>query len=117
MNTKTPPVYSTESGRLCPDCGQPVSGCTCKRQSHAVQGDGNVRLSRETKGRKGKGVTVISGLPLPDDELKALGKQLKKLCGSGGSVKNGRLEIQGDHRDLLMTELKSRGYQVKKSGG
>lgn len=117
MSKNVSPVYSTESGRLCPDCGQPLSGCTCKKPSQAVQGDGNVRLSRETKGRKGKGVTVISGLPLHDDELKALGKQLKKLCGSGGAVKNGLLEIQGDHRDLLMTELQRRGYQAQKSGG
>ncbi len=117
MNKKSSPVYSTETGSLCPGCGQPLSGCTCSRKAKTVLGDGNVRISRETKGRKGKGVTVISGLPLHGEQLKALGQQLKKKCGSGGSVKNGRLEIQGDHRDLLLDELRDCGFQAKKSGG
>lgn len=74
-------------------------------------------MGRETKGRKGKGVTVITGVPLPPAELKKLGAQLKKLCGSGGTVKGGLIEIQGDHRDRLVQELAGRGWTVKRSGG
>jgi translation initiation factor 1 len=76
-----------------------------------------VRISRETKGRKGKGVTLISGIPLAESELKAFAAKLKKLCGSGGAIKNGVVEIQGDHRDRLMTELQGNGWAVKRSGG
>ncbi|MCH2100391.1 MAG: stress response translation initiation inhibitor YciH [Planctomycetes bacterium] len=80
-------------------------------------GDGVVRIGRETKGRKGGGVTVVTGVPLEGKELKALAKKLKQLCGSGGSVMGGRIEIQGDHRDRLVAELSKRGWTVKKSGG
>lgn len=76
-----------------------------------------VRVGRETKGRKGKGVTVISGLPLEADALQQLASELKKRCGSGGTVRDGRIEIQGDHRDLLLGELQRRGWPAKKSGG
>ena len=76
-----------------------------------------VRVSRETKGRKGKGVTLVTGLPLSASELNALGKKLKKKCGTGGTVKNGVIEIQGDHRDVLVTELIKLGYDAKRSGG
>ena len=80
-------------------------------------GDGVVRVGRETKGRKGKGVTVITGLPLAHDELARLATRLKKRCGSGGTVRDGLIEIQGDHRDLLVTELDGLGYRVKRAGG
>ena len=80
-------------------------------------GDGVVRVGRETKGRKGKGVTVITGLPLAHDELARLATRLKKRCGSGGTVRDGVIEIQGDHRDLLVTELDGLGYRVKRAGG
>jgi len=76
-----------------------------------------IRVARETKGRKGKGVTVVTGLSLDDPELAALGKQLKQKCGAGGTVKNGVIEIQGDHRDLVVTLLNAMGYQAKRSGG
>jgi len=76
-----------------------------------------VRVGRETKGRKGKGVTLITGVPLDHDGLKALAKELKKQCGAGGAVKGGAIEIQGDHRDALVEALKSRGWVVKRSGG
>ena len=109
-------VYSTEHGRMCPGCGQPVDECICGEEL-APQGDGIVRVSRETKGRKGKGVTLITGVPLKSNELKALAKQLKQRCGTGGAVKDGVIEIQGDQRDLLVEELKKKGYQVKKAGG
>jgi translation initiation factor 1 len=76
-----------------------------------------VRVGRETKGRAGKGVTVITGLPLRGDALSALATQLKKRCGSGGTVKDGVIEIQGDHRDALVAELIRLGYSAKRSGG
>ena len=79
--------------------------------------DGVVRVSRQTKGRKGKGVTLITGVPLTGDELKDLGRQLKQRCGSGGTVKNGIIEIQGDHRDTVVGELQKKNWQVKKAGG
>ncbi|MCK5113874.1 MAG: translation initiation factor Sui1 [Phycisphaerae bacterium] len=110
-------VYSTEHGRLCPDCGQQIDKCTCRSGQLIPQTDGIVRVSRETKGRKGKGVTLIAGLPLVGDELKKLSTQLKQKCGCGGTVKNGTIEIQGDHRDELITELQARGFTVKRSGG
>lgn len=78
---------------------------------------GPVRVARETKGRRGKGVTIVSGVPLAAEELSALGKQLKKTCGSGGTVKDGRIEIQGDHRDKVVALLQGRGWNVKRAGG
>lgn len=110
-------VYSTGSGRMCPSCQKPVSQCRCSRHAPAPRGDGIVRVSRETKGRKGKGVTLVSGIPLPESELKAYAAKLRKQCGSGGAVKNGIVEIQGDHRDRLIPELQSHGWTVKRSGG
>lgn len=109
-------VYSCEAGRLCPDCGKSIKQCDCKKQS-APKGDGVVRIQRETKGRKGKGVTLVSGVPLADDELKKLAKMLKQKCGTGGTIKQGVIEIQGDHRDVLFAELQNKGWTVKKTGG
>jgi translation initiation factor 1 len=79
--------------------------------------DGVVRVGRETKGRKGAGVTVITGIPTHPEGLKQIAKELKQKCGTGGTVKNGVIEIQGDRRDLLVAELAARGYTVKRSGG
>ena len=111
-------VYSTESGRVCPDCGQPVAACTCKQNAKAVPaGDGIVRVSLDTKGRKGKGVTVVMGVPLDAAALAALGKQLKANCGSGGTTKDGVIEIQGDHRDTVIAALQKQGMTVKRAGG
>ena len=111
-------VYSTDKGRLCPHCGQPQKACACKQQSAvAPAGDGIVRIQRQTQGRAGKAVTVISGLPLAGEALKELAKTLKQRCGSGGAIKGGAIEIQGDHRELLQAELQQRGYTVKLSGG
>ena len=111
-------VYSTESGRMCPGCNKPASQCIChKKQKQILPKDGIVRLMRETKGRKGKGVTLINGLPLDAVALKKLAKSLKQKCGSGGSIKNGVIEIQGDHRDALEKELARLGYTVKRAGG
>jgi translation initiation factor 1 len=114
-------VYSTGPGRLCPECARPVADCRCRRskpaQESVPKGDGVVRVGRQTQGRKGKGVTVITGLPLAGDALDEFATRLKKRCGSGGSVHEGVIEIQGDHRDALVTELGRLGYTVKRSGG
>ena len=109
-------VYSTVLGRTCPDCGKAKAECVC-RQSSQSAGDGRVRVSRETKGRKGKGVTLVTGLPVSGEALKNLAKRLKQVCGTGGTVKEGIIEIQGDHRDKLVEKLTDLGYTVKKSGG
>ena len=111
------PVYSCQQGRLCPKCAQPEKLCRCKSRPAAPRGDGIVRIQRETKGRKGKGVTLITGVPLEGDKLKAMAKKLKQKCGTGGTVKNGVIEIQGDHRQLLLAELQKEGWQVKLAGG
>jgi translation initiation factor 1 len=112
------PVYSTESGRLCPACGQAKAGCRCKQASAAVPlGNGEVRIWRETKGRGGKGVTVIRGVPLAGEALAALGKQLRTSCGTGGTVKDGAIELQGDHAGRAIELLAGKGWKVKRSGG
>jgi len=110
-------VYSSEHGRMCPQCSKPVAECTCSKSKSLPKGDGIVRVGRETKGRKGKGVTLVWGVPVAEEELKELAQQLKKKCGSGGTIKDGVIEIQGDHRDLLIAELQKQGWSVKKSGG
>ena len=110
-------VYSTETGRMCPSCRQPVAQCQCK-SAHAVPvGDGVVRVSRETKGRGGKAVTVVRGVLLAEPELVLLGKDIKAACGSGGTVKDGVIEVQGDHIERVMEALKKRGHTVKRAGG
>jgi translation initiation factor 1 len=110
-------VYSTSGGRMCPGCGRPVGECVCREAAPAVAGDGVVRVGRETKGRKGKGVTVITGVALDREGLAKLAGELKRMCGAGGTVKGSVIEIQGDHRDLLVKELQRRGYAAKRSGG
>jgi translation initiation factor 1 len=120
---KAPPdgggiVYSTDVGERCPNCQRPVRECVCRRGTPGKTSScGVVRVSRETQGRKGKGVTVVTGLGLPPIELDALATELKKRCGSGGSAENGRIEIQGDHRDRLVEELTRRGWKTKRAGG
>jgi translation initiation factor 1 len=113
-------VYSTESGKICPLCQKPVSQCTCKKKKSRSQTnikyDGIIRIQREVK-RKGKTVTTVSAFQLADDELKNLATQLKRHCGAGGSVKDGVIIIQGDHRDTLIAELKNRGFKAKIAGG
>ncbi|MGO1462165.1 MAG: translation initiation factor Sui1 [Marinobacter sp.] len=109
-------VFSTEQGRMCPECRNPVDSCTCQQVSRP-SGDGIVRVSRETKGRKGKGVTLVAGIPMDEKELKAYAKVLKAKCGTGGTVKDGVVEIQGDQRDVLVPLLEQKGWVVKRSGG
>ncbi len=110
-------VYSTDSGRMCPVCRKPVSSCSCKAGAAKPVTDGIVRVSRETKGRAGKGVTLVRGLALDAAALAALGKQLKTACGSGGTVKDGVIEVQGDHCDRVIDILKGQGLVVKRAGG
>lgn len=110
-------VYSTDSGRMCPDCRQPIAQCACKKGAPVPVADGPVRVQRETKGRGGKAVTVIRGVPLDSVALALLAKRLKTTCGSGGTAKDGTIEIQGDHRDKVVTALVAEGYAVKKTGG
>lgn len=110
-------VYSSEKGRMCPGCGRPVAECVCRRRADSYSGDGIVRIRRETKGRGGKTVTILAGLPLDADGIKALAGDLKRRCGTGGTSRDGAIEIQGDHRDVLKQELERRGFRVKMVGG
>lgn len=105
--SKSTLVYSTETGRIKAE----------KPAAPIPTGDGIVRIRRETAGRNGKGVTTITGVPLAETELKALAKNLKVLCGVGGAIKDGVIEIQGDQRDKLKAELEKRGFTVKLAGG
>ena len=110
-------VYSTEAGRMCPVCRHPIVQCACRKNAAPAAGDGVVRIFFETKGRGGKGVTVIRGLGLAEDALAALGKKLKAACGVGGTAKDGVVELQGDHRDRVMALLAAQGVKAKKAGG
>lgn len=110
-------VYSTDVGRRCPNCQRPIAECVCKRGTPGKAVAGPVRVSREIQGRKGKGVTVVTGLGLAVSDLETLAGELKKRCGSGGTVTNDRIEIQGDHRDAIVAELVKRGFQAKRAGG
>ena len=108
MSKNSKLVYSTDAGRI----REAES-----KEPQAPAGDGIVRLHRETKGRKGAGVTLITGVPLAGNDLKALAKELKKKAGVGGSIKDGVIEIQGDQRDMLLPLLEKKGWTVKKAGG
>ena len=118
-------VFSTETGRSCPECGKPVSSCSCKKKK-AVKADkllkgypddGTIRIQWEFKGRKGKTVTAVFGVPLENEKLQKFAKTLKCRCGAGGSVKEGVIVIQGDHRQTLLDEIKKHGYIAKLAGG
>ncbi|MEJ2726594.1 MAG: translation initiation factor Sui1 [Deltaproteobacteria bacterium] len=118
-------VYSTETGRICPECGKPVSACSCKkrkvvkadRQPTSYPTDGTIRIQREVRGRKGKIVTAVYGVPLEKEKLLEFAKTLKQRCGAGGSVKDGVIVIQGDHRQTLLDEIRKQGYTAKLAGG
>ena len=110
-------VYSTEHGKMCPECRKSLAECVCSRNASTPASDGIVRVSRETKGRKGKGVTLIKGLTLDVLALAQLGKQLRTACGSGGTVKDGVIEIQGDHCERVIENLEKQGWVVKRAGG
>jgi translation initiation factor 1 len=115
-NTSGGLVYSTEGGRMCPACRRPVAQCTC-RQAAVPAGDGIVRVQRETKGRGGKAVTVVRGAPVDAAALVKLGQELKAACGTGGTVKDGTIEVQGDHAEKVVALLQQRGWRVKRAGG
>ena len=111
-------VYDSAHGRMCPRCRKPQAKCRCAEQIAAATrpvGDGIVRVRREL--RNGKPLTVVLGLPLRADELTELARKLKQGCGSGGTAKDGQIEIQGDHRDKVVATLQGAGYTVKLAGG
>jgi translation initiation factor 1 len=114
-------VYSTETGKICPSCEKPFAECVCRKKKPGSQPnikfDGIIRIQREVKGRKGKTVTTASGFQASAGELKKLATQLKRRCGTGGSVKDGVIIIQGDHRETLLTELNKLGFKSKLAGG
>jgi translation initiation factor 1 len=121
-------VYSSEQGRVCPACGRAEARCHCRGKgararikardeaTAAKASDGIVRVGRSTKGRRGKIVSTVTGVPLADEELLELAGALKRRCGTGGALKEGVIEIQGDHRDTLVKELEERGFKVKRAG-
>lgn len=110
-------VYSTDSGRMCPGCRQSALACTCGQAAPPAAGDGVLRISREKAGRGGKTVTVVRGALLDAAGLAALAKRLKAACWSGGTAKDGVIEIQGDHVDRLLVWLQQDGFGVKRAGG
>jgi translation initiation factor 1 len=110
-------VYSTEGGRTCPTCRQALTECRCKVGAAVPAGDGMARVSREKLGRGGKTVTVVRGLPLGADALAALGKRLRTACGAGGTVRDGVLELQGDHAERVVGLLLAEGHRAKRAGG
>lgn len=114
---KSQMVYSTETGQICPTCGNPIKNCACRKQKNLVSSDGIVRIRREVKGRRGKTVTVIHGVSGGISLVQELAKELKQKCGTGGSVKGGEIIIQGDHRETIVSYLRQKGYTVKLAGG
>ena len=112
-----PVVYDTDQGRLCPTCQRPINACICRLRGAVPKRDGIVRVSRDKRNRRGKTVTVITGVPADPGSLEVLAATLKRLCGSGGTAKDGTIEIQGDHRDLVLSKLTEMGYRAKLAGG
>jgi translation initiation factor 1 len=110
-------IYSTGLGTLCPNCLRPVRDCVCPGDAPGAAKAAAVRVGREVKGRAGKGVTTVTGLPISPSDAEFLAAKLKKRCGSGGTVRGGVIEIQGDHRDVIVAELIKLGWPAKKVGG
>ncbi len=109
------PVYSTDSGRLCSGCGRPADDCSCSSQSvRPPDPNAVVRVRLEVKGRRGKSVTTVAGVPLPPEEIRRLATELKRRCGAGGALKDGVIEIQGDHRTEVVADLEKRGFRVRR---
>ena len=109
-------VYSTDSGRMCPACRQAIAACVCAQTRVAPAGDGTARVSCDTKGRRGKAVTVVRGLALEQAEMADLARALKTACGVGGTLKDGVIELQGEHVERVLAELAARGLRAKRSG-
>ncbi|HEX2922966.1 MAG TPA: stress response translation initiation inhibitor YciH [Chloroflexota bacterium] len=122
-----PVVYDSDVGRVCPTCGQPEKSCRCRRKPAVGQAkqpqqslskpDGILRVSRDRSHRRGKTVTVITGAPGGPAAIDDLAGTLKRLCGSGGTVKDGVIEIQGDHREQVLSKLLEMGFKAKQAGG
>ena len=110
-------VYSSERGKMCPNCNMPIDECICKSIVPSFDPNQTVSVKRETKKRRGKSVITITSLPLPEDELKLLAKKLKTKLATGGSLKSNTIEIQGEHLDTIIAFLKKEGFNVKKTGG
>jgi translation initiation factor 1 len=112
-------VYSTDGGRMdrCSNCRRRLDACVCPTARPVAKGDGVVRIARDRRQRRGKTVTVITGIAASEPALEELAASLKRLCGSGGAVKDGAIEIQGDHRERLAARLGELGYRVKLAGG
>lgn len=112
-------VWSSDHGRMCPGCRRPLAACACRASdaTRPAASDGVVRVSRETGGRGGKTVTVVRGVPLPPPALADLARRLKAACGSGGTVKDGTIELQGDHRETVVALLERAGHRVRRAGG
>jgi translation initiation factor 1 len=110
-------VYSTGIGSLCPNCRRSVRECVCPKGAPGAAKPAAVRVGREIKGRAGKGVTTVTGLPMSLSDIDTLAGKLKRRCGSGGTVRDGVIEIQGDHRDTVVAELIKLGWQAVRSGG
>ncbi|MBN2723821.1 MAG: hypothetical protein JXR95_07115 [Deltaproteobacteria bacterium] len=107
-------VWTSDEGRVCPVCSKAVLSCICQSaKSSVILGDGRVVIKLETNKRRGKDVTVISGLPMNESQLKSFSRLLKKKCGAGGTVKNGIIEIQGDKRDSVKSEVIESGFNPK----
>ncbi len=112
-------VWSSEMGANCPTCGKALRKCKCQstQNTSTTNKDGVIRVSRMTKGKKGKGVSVINGLSLSASELKDIAGNLKRKCGVGGTVKGDAIEIQSDNRELIVKELEKAGFKAKIAGG
>ena len=111
-------VYSTDGGRMCPACRRSLATCICAAAPARVDpGDGIVRVSRETKGRGGKAMTLVRGLALDAAALAACAQRLRSACGAGGTVKDGVVEVQGDHAERVLALLQRDGWTVKRAGG
>jgi translation initiation factor 1 len=119
MRNSNPVVYSTESGRICPKCSRPIGLCICKsaKADQPFPSDGIVRVRREKQGRGGKEVTSIRGVPGTKDEIQKLAAEIKKKLGTGGTVRDGVIEIQGDRVDFVLSFLTNSGYKAKRDGG
>ena len=118
INKQSTRVYSTDKGRLCPACAEALEHCRCAALAAGkTVGDGKVRVRLDTKSRNGKAVTQVEGLAMTLAEIETLSKTLKTRCGSGGAVKKGVIEIQGDHRALVLELLSSKGIKAKQAGG
>ena len=110
-------IYSTGVGTLCPNCRRPVRECVCAKGAPGTAKPAAVRVGREIKGRAGKAVTTVTGLSMSLSDLESLSAKFKKRCGSGGTVRDGVIEIQGDHREVIVAELIKLGWPTKQSGG